>query len=302
VDSTIETRHQGSIASPLGSQPESSVDDLPVTVIERRPGWQVIGIAELCRYRDLFLVLSWRDIQVRYKQTVLGIAWAILQPLSITIVLSIFFSGLIELRSGPVPYDLFVFVGVLPWTFFASAVTYTGQSVVANQDLVTKVYFPRLLLPLSAMIAALVDFLLGLVVLVALMLVHRRLPTASFFLGVPLLTLVLAVTAVGIGTFLAALTVAYRDVRHALPFLIQLWMLATPSIYMRELLTENPRWAAMLPLNPVEGLIFNFRVAALGTGDYNYYSLFVSGSLGVMALLFGSWYFRRVERSFADVI
>jgi lipopolysaccharide transport system permease protein len=303
--SEIRGKNDGDALSPLTTddrQPTTQ-DELPLTVIERQPGWRVVDFRELWRFRELFLVLTWRDIQVRYKQTALGIAWAVLQPLSMTIVLSVFFFRLAEINSGAVTYPLFAYAGLLPWTFFASAVSHTGQSVISNHDLVTKVYFPRLLLPLSAALAALVDFLWALLVLLILMFINGRAPTAaSFFLYVPLLTAALAVTAVAVGTWFAALTVAYRDVRYALPFVLQLWMFATPAIYMREHTDLNPRWGIVLPFNPVDGLITNFRAAALGTEEYNLYALAVSTSLSVLLLILGSLYFRRVERSFADVI
>ncbi len=274
-----------------------------LTVIERRHGFQVINVRELWRYRELFLVLSWRDIHVRYKQTVLGIAWAVLQPMCVTIVFTLFLFRLAGLDTGGVPYGLYTYAGMVPWMFFATAISHAGQSVVGNQDLITKVYFPRLLLPMSAAMTALIDFCFALVVLVILIVLGGQFPPVTFFLGVPLLMGLFAITAVGIGTWLAALTVAYRDVRHALPFVIQLWMLATPSIYMKERAALNPRWGLVLPLNPVDGLIGNFRAAALGLEDeFNLYALVVSGGIGLVLFILGCFYFRRVERSFADII
>lgn len=301
MGSTIDTGRDSELnAAPDGPPP---TQDLPVTVIERRPGFKAIDLRELWRYRELFFVLSWRDISVRYKQTALGVAWAVLQPLSVTIVFSVFFFQLAGIDSGGVPYPLYTYAGMVPWMFFATAIAHAGQSVVGNQDLITKVYFPRLLLPMSAAVTALIDFAFALFVLLLLMVFGNRWPPITFFLYVPLLTFLLAITAVGIGTWMAALTVAYRDVRHALPFVIQLWMLATPSIYMKTRSELNPRWRLVLPLNPVDGLIANFRAGVLGLDDeFNLYALLVSGGISVSLLVLGCLYFRRVERSFADVI
>lgn len=303
MNTSVDIASQSPPSSAVGLAPVPPIDEQPLTVVERRRGWQFIDLRELWRYRELFFVLSWRDIKVRYKQTVLGIIWAVLQPLSVTLVLSVFFYKLADIRTGAVPYPLFAYAGLLPWMFFATAIGHAGQSVVGNRDLVTKVYFPRLLLPMSAAMVAFVDFLFGLAVLILLMFAAQRPPTLQFFLYIPPLLALLAITAVGIGTWLAALTVAFRDVRHALPFLIQLWMLATPAIYMRERADLNPRWGRVLPLNPMDGLIANFRAAALGLEDeMNLYALAVSSGLGLLLLLLGCLYFRRVERSFADVI
>src|SRR5205085_266636 len=203
-------------------------------------------------------------LKVRYKQTVLGVLWAVLQPLAIMVTFSIFFHRLGELGSGGLAYPLYVFAGVIPWIFFANAITAAGQSVVGNQDLITKLYFPRVIIPMSAVAAALVDFVIAFGMLLVLMPCYGWPLTASL-LWVPAVVLLLAVTALGTGMLLAALTVAYRDFRHVVPFLVQLWMFATPTIYMKEYLHLNPRWRIVLPLNPADGLITTFRGVALGT-------------------------------------
>jgi lipopolysaccharide transport system permease protein len=200
----------------------------------------------------------------------------------------------------PYPYALFVFAGLLPWTFFAAALTAAGQSVVSNQNLVTKVYFPRLLIPAGAVAAALVDFAIAFGVLLVLMACHGVAPGWGL-LWLPVLALGLVASALGVGTLLAALTVAYRDFRFVVPFLVQLWMFATPSIYMDASRVVGPRWQALLPLNPAYGLIVNFRQAVLG-GPLDAYALAVSSAAGVLYLVAGCAYFRRVERGFADVI
>jgi lipopolysaccharide transport system permease protein len=230
---------------------------------------------------------------------VLGAAWAVLQPLATMVVFSAFFGRVAEMPSGGVPYPLFVFAGLLAWFFFANAVSSASQSVIGNQSLVTKVYFPRLLVPVSAVGTALVDFLIGFALLVLMMPIYGYTPGWGLLLA-PLLALGLFVAALGVGALLAALTVTYRDFRYAVPFLIQLWMFATPSVYM-DVDAVGPAGRAWLPVNPAFGLIANFRAALLG-GEVNWYSLAVSGVTSVALLLVGCLYFRRVERGFADII
>jgi lipopolysaccharide transport system permease protein len=278
----------------------AATDELPLTVIERRPGWHFVDIRELWRYRELLCFLTWRDIKVRYKQTALGAAWAVLQPFATMVVFSLFFGRLADMRSGGVPYPLFVFAGLLPWYFFANAITSGSGSVVGSQQLVTKVYFPRLIIPLGAVGAAAVDFVIGFAMLLAMMLFYGILPNWELVL-VPVLSLGLLLAATGVGTLLAALTVAYRDFRHVVPFMVQLWMFATPSIYMDANTAMNPRWQLVLPLNPAYGLIVNFRAALLG-GALDSYSLVVSAAVSVLLVVVGCLYFRRVERGFADII
>jgi lipopolysaccharide transport system permease protein len=279
---------------------EQPADERPVSVIERRPGWQFIDWRELWRFRELLVILTWRDIKVRYKQTVLGAAWAVLQPFATMVVFSLFFGRVTGLPAGEVPYPLFVFAGLLAWFFFANGVTSAGQSVVGNQALVTKVYFPRLLIPLSAVGAALVDFAIGFGMLLALMLYYGVAPGWGLAL-VPVLALGLMVAVLGVGTLLSALTVAYRDFRYVVPFLVQLWLFATPTVYMDAEHAVGPAGRAWLPLNPAYGLISNFRAAVLG-GPLDGYALGVSSAVALGLLALGCLYFRRVERGFADVI
>jgi lipopolysaccharide transport system permease protein len=276
-------------------------DDLPVTVIERRSAWSAINLRELWRYRELLWFLTWRDIQVRYKQAVLGVAWAVLQPLATMLAFTLFLGQTAGVADGlSYPYSLFVFAGLLPWLFFAGAVSSAGQSVVGNQNLVTKVWFPRLIIPFSAVGVSLLDFLIGFGLLLVLMGGHGVWPGWGIFWA-PVLMLLLMIAALGIGTLLSALTVAYRDFRFVVPFMVQLWMFATPSIYMRAEQVLGERGQTLLPLNPAYGLILNFRRAVLG-GDLDWYSLAVSAGVSVVMLVIGCLYFRRVERSFADVI
>jgi lipopolysaccharide transport system permease protein len=270
-----------------------------LTIIQARPGWQIVDLAEIWRFRELLYFLVWRDVKVRYKQTVLGAAWAVLQPFAQMVVFSIFFGRMAEVPTGGIPYPLYAFAGLLPWMFFQNSITSASQSVVGNQNLITKVYFPRLFIPASAVGAPLVDFGIAFGMLLALMLYYAVVPSAAFLLT-PLLALALAAAAFGVGALLSALTVAYRDFRYVVPFMVQLWMFATPTVYM-DASTIGPRWGLILPLNPAYGLIQNFRCAALGR-PLEWYSLGVSLAVTVLLVLIGCLYFRRVERHFADII
>ena len=284
---------------PAASEHDGSGSDLPVIVIQPRRGWQFVDLAELWRFRELLVMLTWRDIKVRYKQTVLGVAWAVIQPLATMIVFAAFFGRVAEMPSGGVPYPLFAFTGLLLWFFFANAVASASQSVVGNQSLVTKVYFPRLIIPLSAVGTHLIDLAVGFGLLLVMMVFFGFLPGWGVLLA-PILALVLTVAAVGFGTLLAALTVAYRDFRYVVPFMIQLWMFATPSVYMQTDVI-GPLGRNWLPLNPAYGLIANFRSVLLH-GEIDLYSMAVSSGVSVAFLVVGCLYFRRVERTFADII
>ena len=273
--------------------------ELPLTVIEPRPGWHLVDFNELWRYRELLGFLIWRDVKVRYKQTVLGAAWAVLQPLASMFVFTLFLGNLAGNRDPHVPYALYVFSGMLLWTSFANAVTSAGQSVVASQNLVTKVYFPRLMIPLGAIGAVAIDFLIGSVVLAGMMAYYRIAPGWNVLVA-PLLVLALCMTAAGLGILLSALTVAYRDFRHVIPFMVQLGMFATPSIFIRTV-TFGPNGQMALRLNPVHGVIVNFRAALLNQ-PFDWPSLGNALWISLALLIFGCLYFRRVERQFADII
>ncbi len=287
----------GGVGEPVGGHEGA---DLPVTIIEPKPGWRFIDWGELWRYRELLYFLTWRDVKVRYKQTVLGALWAILQPLATTVVFTLFIGQVARMDTGDIAYPLFAFAGLLPWLLFSNAVSSAGQSVVGNQNLVTKVYFPRLIIPMSAIGTALVDFAVAFGMLVAMMAWYGAAPGMNIVFA-PLILLLLVIAALGVGTLLSALTVAYRDFRYVVPFAVQLWMFATPTIYLQVENVVGPNGQAILPLNPAYGLIYNFRQAMLG-GELNLYSLTVSGGVGVVLLMIGCMYFRRVERSFADII
>jgi lipopolysaccharide transport system permease protein len=267
---------------PAASEP---VDNLPVTIIERRPGWQFIDLAEMWRYRELLYFLTWRDIKVRYKQTVLGAAWAILQPLATMLVFSVFFGRMAQVPSGDVAYSLCAFAGLLPWYFFSNSIGSAGQSVVGSQNLVTKVYFPRLIIPMGAMGPFLVDFAVAFVLLLAMMPFYGVWPGWGMLL-LPAIVLMLILAALGVGTLLSALTVAYRDFRYVVPFMVQLWMFATPTVYMQADAFVGPRWQPVLALNPAYGLIANFRIAVLG-GTFDWTSLGISSAVSLFLLLIG---------------
>ncbi len=308
VDTTAEVMSQNQPVSPpvpaTGAAPDGT-DDLPVTVIERKPGWHLLDAGELFRYRELLYFLIWRDVKVRYKQTVLGASWAVLQPLATMIVFSLFFTRMGEVKTT-VPYPLFVFAGLIPWFFFSNAITAASQSVVGNQNLVTKIFFPRLIIPMGAVGAGLVDFVVAFGMLVCLMAYFMATGKWMFepawgILLLPVLTVALVLAALGIGILLSALTVAYRDFRYVVPFMVQLWMFATPTIYLQGNDIVGPRWQPLLPLNPAYGLIANFRVAVLG-GDFDWYALAVSSVVTLLLFGAGCLYFRRVERGFADII
>lgn len=273
---------------------------LPVTVIERRHGWHFLDLGELWRYRELLFFLTWRDVMVRYKQTVLGAAWAILQPLATMLVFSLFFRKAAASTSSSVPYSLFVLAGLVPWMFFSNAIAQAGQSVVGSQNLVTKVYFPRLMIPMGSVAAGLVDFAIASAMLL-IMMVYHGLGWSYSMLAAPWIVLGLVVAALGVGVLLSALTVAYRDFRHVVPFMVQFWMFATPCIYLQQEGAVGPRGRLLLPLNPAYGLISNFRATVLG-GPFDLYSLAVSTAVSLAVLLIGCLYFRRVENRFADII
>lgn len=276
-----------------------SRDDLPLTIIQPRSGWRIIDLRELWRFREVLGFLTWRDLKVRYKQTLLGVSWALLQPLAVMLVFALFLGRLGGIDENIPYYSLFVFIGILPWTFFANAVTNAGNSVVANERLVTKIWFPRLIVPFSAVAAAIFDFLIAMVLLGVMMAGYGVAPSWQFFMCVPIF-LMLVLAATGIGALLSALIVAHRDFRYVLAFGVQLWMFATPAIYLTPQ-SFGPLAHQWLPLNPAYGLILNFRQAVLG-GPFNWYAMGVSSAVAMVLLFVGLIYFRRVERSFADII
>lgn len=272
----------------------------PLTVIEARGTWSTFDLREIWRFRELLAFLIWRDVKIRYKQTAIGAAWASLQPVAVMGAFTFALGRVVGSPDAAVPYWLFVLCGLVPWTFFASAVSQTGVSVVNNNHLVTKVYFPRILLPLSASGLAGVDFLIGFLVLLVAGLA-AGVAVGPAIVALPLAVLVLALSAVGLGVGLAALTVRFRDFRLVVPLVLQLWMFLTPAIYDQAGRTMSPTAEAILLLNPVQGAVANFRAAVLGT-PFDWPGLAVAALWGLIAFALGAWYFRRTEKAFADII
>jgi lipopolysaccharide transport system permease protein len=267
-------------------------------VIEPQKGWRTLDLKELWAYRELLVVLTMRDIKVRYKQTVLGFAWAIIQPVMLMVVFSIFFGHLAQMPSDGYPYPIFVYAGLLPWTFFANAIAMSSNSLVGSAQLISKVYFPRLIIPLASIGGGLVDFAISAGVLLAMMLWYHVGLTVNLLL-IPLLVAALIFTALGVGTFLSSLTIAYRDFRYVIPFMIQFWMFATPVVYPASLVPANWRW--LLYLNPMAGIIDGFRAAFLGS-PLNKMALATSVAIATGLFFIGVAYFEKVERRFADII
>jgi lipopolysaccharide transport system permease protein len=285
-------------AEPASLPEETSFDPDWVTITPPR-GWTALGLRELWEYRELLYFLTWRDIKVRYKQTALGAAWAIIQPLSTMVVFSLFFGRLAKIPSEGVPYPLFSFAALVPWTFFANGLTQSANSVVLSQNLVTKIYFPRLAVPIATVLSGAVDFVLAFVILLGLMMFYGA-PLTLHALWVIPFSLLALVTALGVGFWLAALNVQYRDVRYAVPFLVQLWLFATPIAYPSSLLSEP--WRTVYGLNPMVGVVEGFRWALLGTATAPGAMVFVSTAAALVVAIGGALYFRRMEQTFADIV
>lgn len=273
--------------------------DLPHSVYEPTHGWLSLHLGELWHYRELLYFLTWRDIKVRYKQTALGVAWAVLQPLITMVIFSVIFGQLAKLPSDGIPYPIFSYAALLPWGLFSGALQRAGTSLVANSNLITKVYFPRLVIPISAVAAGLVDFVISFVVLLGLMFYYRITPT-WMILTIPLFVLLAVLTALAVSLWLSALNVQFRDVQHMIPFLIQAWMYASPVAYSTGLIPNGP-WRILYGLNPLAGVIQGFRWALLGGNPPNEL-MAISGVIVLLLLLSGLFYFRRMEKTFADVV
>ena len=271
----------------------------PTLLIRPSRGWAALDLADLWQYRELIYFLTWRDIKVRYKQTVLGGAWAILQPFLTMVVFSVFFGRLAGIPSDGLPYPIFAYCALLPWQLFAHALTESSNSLVANERLITKVYFPRLVVPISAVLAGLLDFLVAFVVLIGMMMYYQIRPTAAVW-TVPLFLLLAVGAALGVGLWLSALNVQYRDVRYTIPFLTQFWLFLTPVAYPSTLVPVS--WRALYGLNPMAGVVEGFRWALLGKTEGPGALLAVSVAITIVILVGGLYYFRRMEKTFADVV
>jgi lipopolysaccharide transport system permease protein len=269
-----------------------------VTRIVPVRGWRALDLRELWAYRELLIVLMMRDIKVRYKQTMLGVAWAIVQPFMTMVIFTIFFGHLANMPSDGYPYSVFVYSALLPWTFFANAITSSSNSLVGSAQLISKVYFPRLIIPLSAVGAGLLDFAVASVILLAMMLFYGVGWGLNLLMAPPLLVGVV-LTAVGVGSLLSALIVTYRDFRYVVPFMIQFWMFVTPVIYPASLVPTQWRW--LIYLNPMSGLIDGFRAVFLGS-TFDFFGLAVSACVALSVFIVGVAYFEQVERRFADII
>jgi lipopolysaccharide transport system permease protein len=273
--------------------------DPPVKYIRPSKGWRALDLRELWQYRELLYFLIWRDIKVRYKQTALGASWAIIQPFFTMVVFSLFFGRLAGIPSDGVPYPIFSFAALVPWTFFANGLTMSANSLVGSQNLLKKVYFPRLAIPIATVLAGAVDFALAFTVLLIMMLFYGIVPTIAVLWLMPLLALAL-VTSLGVGLWFSALNVQYRDVKYIVPFLVQFWLFATPIAYPSSMLDEP--WRTLYAINPMVGVVEGFRWALLGVDTAPGPMIAVSTFAAVVILVGGAFYFRRLERTFADVV
>lgn len=271
----------------------------PTLRIEASGGWVSLKLRELWEYRELLYFLIWRDIKVRYKQTMLGATWAIIQPVLTMIVFSLFFGKLAKLASDGLPYPIFSYTALVPWTFFAHGLSTASQSVVSSSNLIKKVYFPRLAIPISTVLSGIVDFLLAFGVLLLMMWYYGVAPTINI-LFLPLFLLLALVTSLGVGLWLSAMNVQFRDVRYVVPFIVQFWMFATPIAYSSRLLHEP--WRTVYGINPMVGVVEGFRWSLLGTGNAPGPIIGVSALAALFILVTGAFYFRRMEKTFADVV
>ena len=284
---------------PAGGVPSPGRENTSVTRLQPSRGWVAIDLRELLEYWELLYFLTWRDVKVRYKQTVLGAAWAVIQPFFTMVVFSLFFGRLAGIESNGVPYPIFAYTALVPWTFFAQALTQASTSLVSSSHLVKKVYFPRLSIPIATVLSGLVDFVIAFVVLLGMMPFYGIVPTINI-LWLPLFVLLALTTALGVGFWLSAMNVQFRDIRYTVPFLTQLWLFATPIAYPTTLLPES--WHTIYGINPMVGVVEGFRWALLGTDTAPGPIIAVSALAALALLVSGAFYFRRLEKTFADVV
>ena len=279
-------------------QPPPPLPDKPLAVIEPSKPWEAVDFGALWASRELLFFLTWRDLKVRYRQTSLGVSWVVIQPLLTTLVFTVFLGNLVRVPSDGIPYVLFAYSGLLPWTFFANAVANSGNSLVSNAHLITKVYFPRLIIPAAAIAGRLVDFAVAFVILAGLM-IYYRVPVTASILMLPVLVALITLLAMGLSMWVSALNVKYRDVGIALPVLLQLWMFVSPVTYPTSLVPESWRW--VYSLNPMVGIIEGFRGALFGRG-VNLSALAGSAAVAVVLFAYSAFAFRRMEKTFVDVV
>ena len=279
---------------------QADTAEVPVTILKPAKGWSLGNFRDLWLYRELIFFMTWRDLKVRYKQTLLGVAWAVLQPFVTMVVFSIFFGQLAQMPSDGVPYPIFTYTALLPWGLFTSALSVASRSLVTNSHMITKIYFPRIILPLSSILSGLVDFAIAFVILGGLMLFYGIAPTGAIW-TLPFFLLLAMITSLGVGLWLASLNVLYRDVNYITPFLTQFWLFITPIVYPTSLLPD--KWHVIYALNPMMGVVEGFRWAILGTEQgAPGITLFVSAFISVILLISGLLFFRRTERLFADMV
>jgi len=272
----------------------------PVVIrIEASKGWVSLKLRELWEYRELLYFMTWRDIKVRYKQSILGASWAIIQPFFTMIVFSIFFGQLAKMPSDGIPYPIFSYAALVPWAFFANGLNQASNSLVGGANLIKKVYFPRLAMPISSVLGGLVDFCLAFIMLIAMMFYYGMAPTVNV-VWLPCFLMLAFITSLGASLWLSAMYVQFRDVRHIVPFLTQIWLFATPIVYPSSLLSEP--WRTIYVINPMAGVVEGFRWSLLGTGQAPGPIIIASSLAGVILLVSGAFYFRRMERTFADVV
>ncbi len=273
----------------------------PEEVLYLRPtsGWSALNLRDLWKYRELIYFLTWRDIKVRYKQTILGASWAVIQPVVNMVVLTIIFGKFANMSTDGIPRPIFTFTALLPWGLFSKALSDAGRSMLSNRSMITKIYFPRLIIPLSSVMSGVVDFGIQFIVLIGMMIYYRFTPTINIW-TLPFFLLLSLITALGFGLWLSALNVLYRDVGYILPFLTQLWLLLTPVAYSASEVPEQ--WRLIYALNPMAGVVEGFRWALLGSSSAPGPMLFVSSAISILLLISGMYYFRRMERTFADMV
>jgi len=274
--------------------------ELPKLILKPSHGWVPLDLMDLWRYRELVYFMTWRDLTVRYKQTLLGVAWAVLRPLLTMVVFSIFFGGLAKMPSDGVPYPIFTYTALLPWELFVTALTIASRSLVLNSNMITKVYFPRIILPISSILGGVVDFAIAFIVMIGMMIYYHFAPTVNIWF-IPLLLILTIITAIGVSLWLSAMNVLYRDVGYVTPFLQQMWLYITPIAYPASLVPE--KWQLLYAANPMTGVVEGFRWALLGTTPNPPVNLLlISTGVSLVLLFSGLFYFRRMERLFADMV